>query len=217
MALLFQIALPPISEAVVPRSNSPGMSQLHIYCNIFSVIKIANAFSNERYYSQPYRFHAHNVEIYCNFLYSPCRCSWGQTAISMSILSPFASRIGTANKIAVGVADATIIAIHCESIQTKTNDFLFKTFSSNLLNAGMIVSYSILRLLFMVNHLGLVHWYAALISFLHLLPIAFQCFVYLKECGDIIVLASIIAIRQLHIEIRYHLLHPLLLEGMLGS
>lgn len=63
MALLFQIALPPISEAVVPRSNSPGMSQLHIYCNIFSVIKIANAFSDEGYYSQPYRFHAHNVEI----------------------------------------------------------------------------------------------------------------------------------------------------------
>ena len=63
MALLFQIALPPISEAVVPRSNSPGMSQLHIYCNIFSVIKIANAFSDKVYYSQPYRFHAHNVEI----------------------------------------------------------------------------------------------------------------------------------------------------------
>ena len=49
----------------------------------------------------------------------------------MSILSSSAFRIGTASKIAVGVADATILAIYRESIHTKTNDFLFKTFSSN--------------------------------------------------------------------------------------
>ena len=121
-------------------SNSPGMSQLYIYCHILSTcsqLQIQKCWGLTAMQISCTQCWSHCSKeavpppSSLQFIYHPCRCSWRQPPISMSILRASASRIDIASKVAISVANATIIAMQCESIHTETNCLSKMTFSSN--------------------------------------------------------------------------------------
>ena len=65
----------------------------------------------------------------------------------------------------------------------------------------MIVTYSSQKRFCMVNHLGLAHWYAPLISFLHQISIAFWCYRGCRCSGGILAPLSTPQTLQVHIHL----------------